>query len=413
MGGVDGAYMRNRPPAMAFIFITLFLDILGIGLVIPVLPKLVEQFRGGDLSEASTLVGQLSAVYALMQFVFSPILGALSDQYGRRPVILLSLLGAGLDYFLMAWAPTVGWFFLGRAVSGLAGANITAATAYIADISPPEKRAANFGIIGAAFGLGFIAGPLLGGLLGEKSLRLPFIAAGCVTLANWLYGFFVLPESLGQDVRRKFSWARANPLGSFLGLTRNPVVLGLAVALFLMNLGQFGVHNTWVLYTGYRFDWKPSDVGISLAVVGITAAIVQGGLSRVIIPAMGERRALSWGFFLNGLTLVLYGLATRGWMIYAILPFGAVSGIGAQAGQGIVSRSVGPDEQGSVQGALAGLNSVAAFVAPLVATNLFGYFIGPRAPMPLPGIPFFLGAVLVFAGLVVAIVTLRRVKFQV
>jgi DHA1 family tetracycline resistance protein-like MFS transporter len=254
---------------------------------------------------------------------------------------------------------------------------------------------------------------LLGGLLGEKSLRLPFIAAGVVTLANWLYGFFVLPESLGQDVRRKFSWKRANPLGSFLGLTRNPVVLGLAVALFLMNLGQFGVHNTWVLYTGYRFQWKPSDVGISLAVVGITAAIVQGGLSRVIIPAMGERRALTWGFFLNGFTLILYGLATKGWMIYAILPFGAVSGIGAQAGQGIVSRSVGPDEQGSVQGALAGLNSVAAFVAPLVATNLFGYFIGPKAPMQLPGIPFFLGATLVFAGLVVAIVTLKRVKFQV
>lgn len=400
--------MRHRPPAIAFIFITLFLDILGIGLVIPVLPKLVEQFRGGDVSQASMLVGQLSAVYALMQFVFSPILGALSDQHGRRPVILVSLLGAGLDYFLMAWAPTVGWFFLGRAVSGLAGANITAATAYIADISPPEKRSANFGIIGAAFGLGFIAGPLIGGLLGEKSLRLPFMVAGAVTLANGLYGFFVLPESLGVELRRKFSWKRANPLGSFLGLTTRPVVLGLAATLFLLNLGQFGVHNTWVLYTGHRFQWQPMQVGISLAVVGVTAAVVQGGLSRWIIPALGEQRAMSFGFLLNAGTLVLYGLATRGWMIYAILPFGAVSGIGAQAGQGMLSRSVGPDEQGSVQGALAGLNSVAAFLAPLVATNLFGYFVGPTAPIHLPGIPFFLGAALVIAGWLVAMVTLRR-----
>lgn len=400
--------MRRRPPAISFIFITLFLDILGIGLVIPVLPKLVEQFRGGNVPEASTLVGQLSAVYALMQFVFSPVLGALSDQYGRRPVILVSLLGAGLDYFLMAWAPTVGWFFLGRAISGLAGANMTAATAYIADISPPEKRSANFGIIGAAFGLGFIAGPLIGGILGEFSLRLPFVAAGGVTLANGLYGYFVLPESLGMDVRRKFSWKRANPFGSLHGLTTRPVVLGLATTLFLVNLGQFGVHNTWVLYTGYRFAWKPIHVGISLAVVGVTAAVVQGGLSRILLPAIGERRALNWGLLLNAVTLGLYGLATRGWMIYAILPFGAMSGLGPQAAQGIVSRSVGPDEQGSVQGALAGLNSVAAFVAPLVATHLFGYFIGPSAPVHLPGIPFFLGALLVTAGLIVAVVTLQR-----
>lgn len=400
--------MRNRPPAILFIFITLFLDILGIGLVVPVLPKLVEQFRGGDVSKASVLVGQLSAVYALMQFLFSPVLGALSDQYGRRPVILLSLLGAGLDYFLMAWAPTVGWFFVGRALSGLAGANITAATAYIADISPPEKRSANFGIIGAAFGLGFIAGPLVGGLLGERSLRLPFVAAGVVTLANGLYGLFVLPESLGAGLRRPFSWGRANPMGAFLGLKSRPVVFGLAMTLLLLNLGQFGVHNTWVLYTGHRFGWQPIHVGISLAVVGITAAIVQGGLSRLIIPAMGERRALTVGFALNAATLVLYGIATRGWMIYAILPFGAVSGIGAQACQGMVSKSVGPDEQGAVQGALAGLNSVAAFVAPLVSTHLFGYFVGPSAPVYLPGIPFFGGALLVVAGLVVALVTLRK-----
>lgn len=401
--------MKGRKPALAFIFVTLFLDILGIGLVIPVLPKVVEEFQGGNLSSAASVVGQLSAVYALMQFVFSPVLGSLSDQYGRRPVILLSLLGAGLDYFLMAWAPNVGWFFVGRAVSGLAGANITAATAYIADISPPEKRAANFGIIGAAFGLGFIAGPLVGGLLGQHGLRLPLWVAGGVTLANMLYGYFVLPESLPQDLRRRFSWRRANPLGSMKGLAKHPVVFGLSMALFLFHLGQFGVHNTWVLYTGHRYHWGTQDVGISLAVVGVTAAIVQGWLSRRILPAVGERRALVWGMVLSAVTLAAYGFSTEGWMVYVILPFGALSGLGPQAAQGLVSKSVAADEQGAVQGALAGLNSVAAFVAPLVATRLFGYFVSPQAPFQMPGVAFFMGAFLVVLALGMAVATLRRV----
>lgn len=401
--------MKGRKPALAFIFVTLFLDILGIGLVIPVLPKVVEEFQGGNLSSAASVVGQLSAVYALMQFVFSPVLGSLSDQYGRRPVILLSLLGAGLDYFLMAWAPNVGWFFVGRAVSGLAGANITAATAYIADISPPEKRAANFGIIGAAFGLGFIAGPLVGGLLGQHGLRLPLWVAGGVTLANMLYGYFVLPESLPQDLRRRFSWRRANPLGSMKGLAKHPVVFGLSMALFLFHLGQFGVHNTWVLYTGHRYDWGTQDVGISLAVVGVTAAIVQGWLSRRILPAIGERRALVGGMVLSAVTLAAYGFSTEGWMVYVILPFGALSGLGPQAAQGLVSKSVAADEQGAVQGALAGLNSVAAFVAPLVATRLFGYFVSPQAPFQMPGVAFFMGAFLVVLALGMAVATLRRV----
>lgn len=400
--------MRARRPALAFIFITLFLDILGIGLVIPVLPRLVEQFRGGDVAAASHVVGWLGALYALMQFLFAPILGSLSDQYGRRPVILVSLLGAGLDYFLMAWAPGLPWFFLARALSGLAGANLTAATAYIADISPPEKRAANFGIIGAAFGLGFIAGPLAGGWLGNHSLRLPFVIAGAVTLANGLYGFLVLPESLARENRRPFAWTRANPLGSLSGLTRRPLVFGMAASLFLLNLGQFGVHSTWVLYTGYRYQWSPADVGLSLALVGITAAVVQGGLARWILPAIGEKRALIAGLLLNGVTLALYGLATRGWMIYAILPVGAISGLAGQAAQSMVSHAVGPHEQGTVQGALASLNSVAGFVAPLLATSLFGYFIGAQAPTPLPGIPFFLGSALAAASLGVALATLRR-----
>jgi len=400
--------MSSRRPALVFIFITLFLDILGLGLVIPVLPKLVEQLRGGDVAAASHVVGALGALYALMQFLFSPVLGSLSDQWGRRPVILVSLVGAGLDYFLMAWAPTLPWFFLGRALSGIAGANITAATAYIADISPPEKRSANFGIIGAAFGLGFIAGPLLGGLLGSTSLRLPFWVAGGVTLANGLYGFFVLPESLAPANRRPFAWNRANPLSALRGLSRRPVVSGIAISLFLLHLGNFSVHSTWVLYTGYRFGWAPFDVGLSLAVVGVTAAVVQGGLARVIIPALGEKRSLLWGMTLSGVTLALYGLATRGWMIYAILPFGAMSGICGQAAQGVISRAVGPDEQGSVQGAVTGLNSIAGFVAPMLATSLFGFFISDNAPAKIPGISFFTASTLVFAAWWVAASTIRR-----
>ncbi len=410
--GVCAPRMSSRRPALVFIFITLFLDILGLGLVIPVLPKLVEELRGGDVASAAHVVGALGGLYALMQFLFSPVLGSLSDQWGRRPVILVSLLGSGLDYFLMAWAPTLPWFFIGRALSGLAGANITAATAYIADISPPEKRSANFGIIGAAFGLGFIAGPLLGGWLGESSLRLPFWVAGGVTLANGLYGFFVLPESLVDANRRPFRWRRANPLSALHGLSRRPIVRGLAISLFLLNLGNFGVHNTWVLYTTYRFAWTPSDVGLSLAVVGITAAVVQGGLARVIIPAIGERRALLWGMVLSAVTLALYGLATRGWMIYAILPFGAMSGICGQAAQGMISRTIAPDEQGSVQGAVAGLVSIAGFIAPLMATSLFGFFISNRAPVQIPGVAFFLGSGLVLGAAWMAMATVRRHPVQ-
>ncbi|HMO65317.1 MAG TPA: MFS transporter, partial [Verrucomicrobiota bacterium] len=240
--------MVNRRPALGFILVTLFLDILGLGLIIPILPTLVQSFHGGDVSAAAHTVGLLGALYALMQFLFAPVLGSLSDQFGRRPVILASLFGAGVDYLVLAFAPTLAWFYVARAVLGITNANISAATAYIADISPPEQRAANFGLIGAAFGLGFVAGPALGGLLGNQDLRLPFLVAAGLTLANWLYGWFVLPESLAPANRRKFSWARANPLGALAALRVRPVVFGLAVSLFLQNLANFGLHTTWVLY---------------------------------------------------------------------------------------------------------------------------------------------------------------------
>ena len=400
--------MSRRQPALVFIFITLFLDIFGVGLVIPILPRLVEELRGGDVAAASHAVGALAALYSLMQFVFAPVLGSLSDQYGRRPVILVSLLGSGLDYLMLAFAPTLPWFFIGRAINGISGANITAATAYIADISPPDRRAANFGMIGAAFGLGFIAGPALGGLLGNHGLRLPFLVAAGLTLANWLYGYFVLPESLAPSNRRRFSWARANPVGSFVHLRRYPLVLGLAGTFFLMNLAHYGLHSTWVLYTGYRYGWTTGQVGASLAVVGLAAAVVQGGLARRIIPALGEVRSMVSGLLIGAVSMAGYGLATSGWMIYAILAVGSLGGIGGPAAQGLISRSVPADEQGALQGAITSLGSVAGFLAPLLATGLFGYFISDRAPIHLPGMPFYIGSLLMLAALANGLVTLRR-----
>ena len=287
--------MISRKPALGFIFITVSLDILGIGLIIPILPRLVEGFEHGDAAAASHTVGLLTALYALMQFLCAPLLGSLSDRFGRRPVILASLLGSGLDYFLLAFAPNLGWFFVGRIIAGVTGANFGAATAYIADISPPEKRAANFGIIGAAFGVGFIAGPALGGLLGDVGLRVPFLVAGGLTLLNWLYGLLVLPESMALGNRRGFSWTRSNPVGSLLDLRRHPMAFGLTGTYFLMNLAHQVLPSTWVLYTSYRYHWTVGQTGLSLALVGLTAAIVQGGLTRVVVPRFGEKKAATFG----------------------------------------------------------------------------------------------------------------------
>lgn len=400
--------MSGRKPALGFIFVTLFLDILGIGLIIPILPLLVTELQGGNIALASHSVGLLAALYSAMQFLFAPILGSLSDHHGRRPVMLGSLFGSGLDYLLLGLAPNLVWFYVGRVVAGITGANITAATAYIADVSPPEKRAANFGLIGAAFGLGFIAGPALGGLLGGYGLRVPFFVAAGLTLANWLYGYFVLPESLAPENRRKFSWARANPVSSLTALRHHPLVLGLAVSFFLSNLANFGLHALWVLYTGHRYGWKPSQVGASLAVVGIMAAIVQGGLARRLIPALGEVRSVTIGYLIGAVSFVGYGLAPEGWMIYAILVFGSLGGIGGPAAQGLISRNVAANEQGAIQGALTGLSSVAGFLGPILSTSLFGYFIGPKAPVHLPGVGFFLGALLILAALAVALRTISR-----
>jgi DHA1 family tetracycline resistance protein-like MFS transporter len=400
--------VKPRKAAIGFIFVTLFLDVLGIGLIIPILPNLIVSLQRGNVAAASHTVGTLGSLYSLMQFVCAPILGSLSDRFGRRPVILSSLLGSGLDYLLLAFAPTLGWFYLGRIIAGVTAANITAASAYIADISPPEKRAANFGMIGAAFGLGFIAGPMLGGLLGSVGLRVPFFAAAGIALLNWLYGLLILPESLAPANRREFTWGRANPVGSLLALKRYPVVLGLTGTHFLLHVGHNAIPATWVLYTGYRYSWTSVQVGLSLAIVGLMAAVVQGGLARRIVPALGERRSIVIGLTIGVLNMIGYGLATKGWMIYVILAVGSIGAIASPALQGLISRSVAPNEQGAVSGALMSLASVAGIIGPPLGASLFALGIRTDTPIQLPGLAFFAGAVLFAAALALAVRSFRK-----
>lgn len=402
--------VQTRKPALAFIFVTLVLDVLGVGLIIPNLPLLVKQFSGGATDTAARAVGWLAALYSLMQFGFAPLIGSLSDRFGRRRVILTSLLGSGLDYFLMAFAPNLGWFFVGRVISGITGASITAASAYIADITPPEKRAANFGLIGAAFGIGFIAGPALGGVLGDldPTLRLPFLVAGGLTLVNWLYGLFILPESLAPQNRRTFNWARSNPVGSLLALRQHPVVFGLAGTYFLINLAHQSLPVTWVLYTGERYQWTSKQVGLSLAIVGLMAGLVQGGLTRFIVGRFGEARTAILGLTVVMINYAAYACASQGWMIYVILIIGSLGSVTGPAVQGLVSRSVGADEQGGVQGSLMSLMGVAGIIGPPLATSLFSYYISKNSPVYLPGAAFLFSSLLMFLALLVTLVSFKR-----
>lgn len=394
--------MARPKPAVIFIFITLFLDLFGVGLIVPVLPDLVKELEGGDVQAASHAVGWLGALYALMQFVFSPVLGSLSDRFGRRPVILLALLGAGLDYLLLAWAPTMAWLFVGRIIAGVTAANFSACSAYIADVTPPEKRAAGFGMIGAAFGLGFVAGPLAGGWLGDVGLRVPFLVAAGITLLNCLYGLFVLPESVRPENRRPFQWASVHPIRSLMGLRRWPAVVALAETHFLIHLAQNIYPSLWVLYTGTRYRWDSRHVGISLAVVGILTAVVQGLLAGKILGVLGDRKGLAVGLVVATLAMAGYGLATEGWMIYGLLALGALGGIAGPAAQAIITREVGADEQGAVQGALNSLTSAAGILGPLVWTSLFSLSVGEGQFSRFPGLAFLGAAMVTSLGLLMA-----------
>ena len=405
---------NRRQAAMIFILITLFIDILGIGIIIPILPELIREFVGGNTALAGRYFGIIAAVYALMQFFFAPILGALSDRFGRRPVILISLFGLGVDYIIQGFAPNLFWLFVGRIIAGIMGASFTTANAYIADVSTPKNRAQNFGLVGVAFGLGFIFGPALGGVLGNIDIRLPFFVAAALALVNWLYGFFVLPESLPEDKRSAFDFRKANPISSITNLGKYPLVAGLAVGFVLISLAQRGLETAWVLFTGFQFDWGPLTNGVTLALVGVMAAIVQGGLVRPIVDAIGERRPILVGLCFGVVSFTIYGLAYQEWMMYVAIVIGAFGGLAGPAIQGLVAGSVDSSEQGKVQGALTSLTSLTSIFAPLIfTTGLFSYFTSERAPFTLPGAPFLLGALLMVAAVVVAFRLFRRMPASV
>ena len=394
---------------MVFILVTLFIDILGIGIIVPILPDLVKELLGRDDAQAAGYYGVIISTYATMQFLCAPVLGALSDRHGRRPVILVSLFGLGTDYLIQGWAPSIGWLFLGRIIAGIMGASITTANAYIADVSTPETRARNYGYVGAAFGLGFIFGPVLGGLLGGISLRLPFFVSAGLALVNWLYGFFVLPESLAHEHRSTVSWRKMNPLASLRRLGVYPIVAGLAAAFLFASMAQRGLENVWVLHTGFRYGWDTLTNGLTLGLVGVMAVLVQGLLIKPVVAGIGERRTITLGLTASMLAFLAYGLASQGWMVPIIIVFGALAGVALPAIQGLVAGTVLPSEQGKIQGAFTSLTSLTAIFSPLIFTSgLFSFFTSAAAPVILPGAPFFLGALLFLVSLILLVRLFRR-----
>lgn len=396
--------------AIGFIFVTLLIDVTGFGLIIPVFPKLIEQLIHGGISEASKYGGWLTFAYAFMQFLFAPVLGNLSDKYGRRPVLLFSLAGFGVDYIFLSIAPTIGWLFLGRVIAGITGASFTTATAYIADISTNENRAQNFGMIGAAFGLGFIIGPVIGGVLGQYGARLPFIVAAALALLNALYGYFVLPESLSKENRRPFSWKRANPLGSLLQLKKYPSMGGLIGALVLIYIASHAVQSTWTFINIEKFQWSEAMIGYSLGMVGLLVAIVQGGLMRYINPKLGNEKSVYVGLALYALGLLLFAFASQTWMMFVFLIPYCLGGIAGPALQSIISGQVPANEQGELQGALTSLMSATSIVGPLLMTNLFAFFTKNNAPVHFAGAPFLLGAVLMTVSVFISYYALHARK---
>jgi MFS transporter, DHA1 family, tetracycline resistance protein len=397
----------NRQAAIGFIFVTLLIDTMGWGLIIPVMPDLIKQLKGVSTNEASRYGAWLLVAYALTAFACSPIVGNLSDRFGRRPVLLTSLLGFGIDYCFLAFAPTYSWLFVGRVIAGITGASFTTATAYIADISNAENRAKNFGMIGAAFGLGFIIGPALGGLLAGWGIRAPFYAAAILCLLNCTYGFFILPESLPKENRRAFDWKRANPFGSLRFLIKHPEIGGLALSFFLIYMAAQSVQGNWSFFTMYRFSWSEKMVGISLAVVGLLIAVVQAVLTRVINPRLGNEKSIYLGLSLYTLGLVLFAFANQSWMMFAFLVPYCLGGIAGPSLQATVSGKVPSNEQGELQGALTSLMALTTILGPLIMNNLFTYFT-TSAPIHFPGVSFLLGAMFMLASIVIAWSVLAR-----
>ncbi|MDR6525675.1 DHA1 family tetracycline resistance protein-like MFS transporter [Chryseobacterium rhizosphaerae] len=402
----------GRKAAIGFIFITLLIDITGWGIILPVVPKLIGELIHSDLSEAAKYGGWLGFAYAITQFIFAPIVGNLSDQYGRRPIILISLFGFSIDYVLLAIAPSMGWLFFGRIIAGLTGASLSTASAYIADISTDEDRAKNFGLIGAAFGLGFIIGPVIGGLLGHYGARVPFYVAAILCMVNFLYGLFVLPESLEKDKRRSFSWKRANPIGTFNFLRKQSKISTLVVALIFVYVALHAVQSNWHFFAMYKFNWTERMVGLSLGLLGLLIGLVQGVLIRWTTPKLGEQKSVYLGLLFYALGLMLFAFTNQGWMMFVFLIPYSLGGICGPALQSIISKNVPSNEQGELQGALASLVSATSIIGPPIMTNLFYYFTHDEAPFEFSGAPFFLASILMAISAIIIYFSFQRKSKQ-
>jgi MFS transporter, DHA1 family, tetracycline resistance protein len=395
-----------RGAAVVFIFVTILLDTLALGLIIPVLPKLIESFVNNDTASAARIFGLFGTAWALMQFFFSPVLGGLSDRFGRRPVVLLSNFGLAIDYVFMALAPSLSWLFVGRVISGITSASISTAFAYIADITAPEKRAAVFGKIGVAFGAGFILGPALGGLLGDSDPRLPFWVAAGLSFTNALYGLLILPESLPKERRSPWRWRSTNPVGALHLLASDRVLAGLSLANFFAQLAHVVLPSVFVLYATYRYGWDSKTVGLTLALVGICSMVVQGGAIGPIVNRFGERRALFLGLACGAAGIFIYGVAPNGPLFWVGIPVMSLWGVAGAATQALITRRVSPEQQGQLQGATNSVQSVSQLLGPFLFTLTFAYFIGPQTPLRLPGAPFLLAAALLLLALAVSTWTL-------
>lgn len=390
-----------RQAAFVFIFITILLDMLALGLILPVLPKLIENFVGNDTANAAKIYGVFATAWAVMQFLCSPVIGVLSDRFGRRPVVLLSNLGLALDYVLMALAPSLAWLLIGRIISGMTSASIATSYAYVADITPPAQRAAVFGKVGAAFGAGFVLGPAVGGLLGEIDLRLPFWVAAGLSFANTLYGFLILPESLPKERRSPFQWRRANPIGALALLRTRAELAGLAVVNFIAQLAHVALPSVYVLYAGYRYEWSAFAIGLSLAFVGFCSIVTQWFVIGPVVARFGERKAMMIGFTMGALGFFIIGLAPTGVLSLLCIPPLSLWGISNPAIQGLMTRLVPPDQQGQLQGAINSVNSIAQLAGPFLFTLTFAYFIGTSAPWTMPGAPFLLAGALLLLSIAI------------
>ena len=397
----------QKKAAVWFVFITVLIDTIGFGIIIPVLPNLLAELNQISINEASTYGGYLLTSYAIMQFFCSPIIGNLSDRYGRRPIILFSLLGFSIDYLILAFAPTYTWLLIGRIIAGIFGGSHTAASAYIADISTDENRAQNFGMLGAAFGLGFIIGPLLGGIFGEFGVRVPFYVAAILAFLNFLYGYFIVPESLAPENRRAFNWQRANPIGTLRQLLRYQNIGLLLIVFFLLYLASHAVNTNWAYYTIYKFEWSESTVGLSLAFAGLLIGIVQAGLAQRISNTIGIKRTIIIGIGLYALGMLLFAFASASWMMFAFLVPYCLGGISGPVLQSYVVSQVAANEQGELQGGLTAIQSITTILGPLIMTGIFFYTTKENTPFYFPGSAFLLASVLMTIGLIISNISLK------